>query len=87
MNADPGTSNLNLVAGQNQSNGFGTTSRIGDQNKRYLSLYNQSGSVDVVEDVTGRFDASPELIANWPNLPGLTQPAKGFSAPAPRIVR
>lgn len=87
MNADPGTSNLNLVAGQNQSNGFGTTSRIDDQNKRYLSLYNQSGSVDVVEDVTGRFDASPELIANWPNLPGLTQPAKGFSAAAPRIVR
>lgn len=62
---DPGTSNLNLVGGEPQlSNGFGAAAWIDSSSgKRTLNIYNQNGKVHVVEDVTGRFDPTAELIA------------------------
>lgn len=79
----PGTSDLNTTKGRNRSNGFTTkTAAVASGGSDWgFKVYNCSGSVDVLEDVTGRFEVTPDLIAV-----SVAQRAPSRTGAAPRVA-
>ena len=77
--ADGKLSNLNPAAGQTVANMAMVA--LNEVNK--FNIYNNAGTTNVIVDVAGRFDISPNLLGAPSTFSGRTSPSAATSQVAP----